>query len=246
MSKSKIRLGINIDHIATIKTNRKTPYPSLIDAVKIVEDSGADLITVHLREDRRHIQDQDLRDIKLVASTLNLEMALTDEMVNICLSTKPNYCCIVPERREELTTEGGLDIKGMTSDKFSFLKDSIKRMHSNNIKVSLFIDPDIDQIVYCLKSGATCIELHTGSYADSVDLKQKEKELDRIKIAAEYASKNNIQVHAGHGLNLSNLQKICRISQIEELNIGHSVVADSIFKGLKKAVQDFRKAIDHD
>ena len=246
MSKSKIRLGINIDHIATIKTNRKTPYPSLTDAVKIAEDSGADLITIHLREDRRHIQDQDLRDIKSVASKLNLEMALTDEMVDICLSTKPDFCCIVPERREELTTEGGLDLKGMTSDKFSFLEKSIKSMHENNIKVSLFVDPDINQIDYCFKSGAACIELHTGTYANSVDSKQQEKELDRIKIAAEHASKNNIQVHAGHGLNLSNLANICRISQIEELNIGHAVVADSVFKGFKKAVQDFRKAVDND
>ena len=161
MARNKIRLGINIDHIATIKTNRKTSYPSLIEAVKIAEDSGADLITVHLREDRRHIQDQDLKDIKSVAQNLNLEMALTEEMLGICLQTKPNFCCIVPERREELTTEGGLDISGMTKSKFNFLKEAIDAMSKNNIVPSLFIDPDINQIDSTLQSGAKCIELHT-------------------------------------------------------------------------------------
>ena len=246
MARNKIRLGINIDHIATIKTNRKTSYPSLIEAVKIAEDSGADLITVHLREDRRHIQDQDLNDIKLVAQNLNLEMALTEEMLGICLQTKPNFCCIVPERREELTTEGGLDISGMTKSKFNFLKEAIDAMSKNNIVPSLFIDPDIKQIDSTLESGAKCIELHTGTYSDATDLDHQEMEMSRLKSAAEYASDNEIQVHAGHGLNLSNLTKVCRITQIEEVNIGHSVVADSIFKGLKRAVQDFRSALDND
>lgn len=246
MSQSKIRLGINIDHIATIKTNRKTPYPSLIEAVKIAQESGADLITVHLREDRRHIQDQDLRDIKNVATKLNLEMALTEEMLAICLETKPDFCCIVPEKREELTTEGGLDIRSMKDKKFNFLKDAINKMIQNNISPSLFIDPDINQIDYALKSGVKCIELHTGAYADTTNSKQQAEELDKLTKAAEYASKNKIRVHAGHGLNLSNLSNICKISQIEELNIGHSVVADSIFKGFKYAVQDFRRALDND
>ena len=243
MVRNKIRLGINIDHIATIKTNRKTSYPSLIEAVKIAEDSGADLITVHLREDRRHIQDQDLKDIKSVAQKLNLEMALTEEMLGICLQTKPNFCCIVPERREELTTEGGLDISGMTESKFNFLKEVIDTLSKNNIVPSLFIDPDIKQIDSTLESGAKCIELHTGTYSDAIDLDHREMEMSRLKSAAEYASDNKIRVHAGHGLNLS---KVCRITQIEEVNIGHSVVADSIFKGLKSAVQDFRSALDND
>ena len=246
MAKSKIRLGINIDHIATIKTNRRTPYPSLTDAVKIAEESGADLITIHLREDRRHIQDQDLRDIKSVAKKLNLEMALTTEMVNICIDTKPDYCCIVPERREELTTEGGLDLIGLSDKKFDFLMKTINDFNSYKIKPSLFIDPEIEQIERSIMAGIKCVELHTGSYADASDIDQKEKELIRIKSAAEFAQSHDIQVHAGHGLNLSNLSNICRITQIEELNIGHSVIADSIFKGFKRAVQDFRRAIDND
>ena len=246
MSKNKIRLGVNIDHIATIKTNRKTSYPSLIDAVNIAEKNGADLITIHLREDRRHIQDNDLIDIKLAAKVLNLEMALTEEMVQICINTGPEYCCIVPESREELTTEGGLNIKGMTKDKYTFLVDSIKRIHKNNIKVSLFIDPDIDQIDSSIKAGAKCIELHTGAYASSMDMNVRKNELNRIKNDAKYAYKNKLQVHAGHGLNLSNLSDICKISEIEELNIGHSIIADSIFKGFKKSVHDFRSAIDND
>ncbi len=246
MSKNRIRLGVNIDHIATIKTNRKTTYPSLINAVKIAEESGADLITIHLREDRRHIQDNDLVDIKLAAKVFNLEMALTKEMVQICINTSPDYCCIVPESREELTTEGGLDIKGMSVDKYNFLLDSIERIHKNKTKVSLFIDPDIDQIIASIKAGAECIELHTGAYANSKDSNMRMNELNRLKNAAEYASKNRLQVHAGHGLNLSNLLDICKIPEIEELNIGHAIVADAIFKGLKKSVYDFRRAIDND
>ncbi len=246
MAKNKIRLGINIDHIATIKTNRSTPYPSLTDAVKIAEQNGADLITVHLREDRRHIQDQDLKDIKSIAKKLNLEMALTTEMVDICIDTKPDYCCIVPEKREELTTEGGLDLVGLSDEKIDFLKKTINDFNSHKIKPSLFIDPDFKQIELSIIAGAKCIELHTGTYADARDANQKERELQRIKAAAEFAHSHEIQVHAGHGLNLSNLSNICRITQIEELNIGHSVVADSIFKGFKRAVQDFRRAIDND
>ena len=147
MIKRRIRLGINIDHIATIKTNRRTSYPSLKEAVTVVEKSGADLITVNLREDRRHIQDQDLKDIKATARKLNLEMALTNEMLNICLSIKPDYCCIVPEKREELTTEGGLDIKSMSVEKFSFLKKAINSIEKNDTQVSLFIDPDLNKLI---------------------------------------------------------------------------------------------------
>ncbi len=244
MINHKIRLGINIDHIASIKTNRGTNYPSLKDAVKIAEEAGADLITVHLREDRRHIQDQDLVDIKAIANNLNLEMALTDEMIEICIATEPDFCCIVPEKREELTTEGGLDLKGMADDKFQFLMNSIEKIEKNNTKVSLFIDPDIEQIDYSIKSGARVIELHTGSYADEIDQAKAEAELQRIKRAAEYAHSQKVAVHAGHGLNLLNLSNVCKIPQIEELNIGHSVVADAIFKGLSKAVQDFKGIID--
>ena len=245
MEKNKIRLGVNIDHIATIRTNRNTDYPSLIDAVNIAEKNGADLITIHLREDRRHIQDQDLFDIRSVAKTLNLEMALTNEMIDICMTAKPDYCCIVPEKREELTTEGGLDIVSMSSNQFNLLSNSINKFQNNKIKVSLFIDPVISQIDYAIKSGATCIELHTGLYANAMNSEIANKELNRIKMAAQYASESKLQVHAGHGLNLSNLSDICKIPEIEELNIGHAIIADSIFKGFKKAVNDFRSAIDN-
>ena len=245
MEKNKIRLGVNIDHIATIRTNRNTDYPSLIDAVNIAEQNGADLITVHLREDRRHIQDQDLFDIRPIAKTLNLEMALTNEMIDICMAAKPDYCCIVPEKREELTTEGGLDIIGMSSEQFNLLSNSIDKFQNNKIKVSLFIDPDISQIDYAIKSGAKCIELHTGSYANAMNSDIENKELNRIKVAAQFASESKLQVHAGHGLNLSNLSDICKIPEIEELNIGHAIIADSIFKGFKQAVNDFRSAIDN-
>ena len=246
MAKNRIRFGVNIDHIATIKTNRKTTYPSLIDAVTIAEKNGADLITVHLREDRRHIQDQDLIEIKEKAKLLNLEMALTDEMIEICLHTMPAFCCIVPEKRQELTTEGGLDIKGMNTKKFNFLINTIKKIQSYNIIPSLFIDPDTEQIDFCIKVGVKVIELHTGSYAEAKDKNDKIHQLNRLRMAAELASKNNIRVHAGHGLNLSNLSEICKIPQVEELNIGHAVIADSIFKGFEKSVQDFRSAIDND
>ena len=245
MEKNKIRLGVNIDHIATIRTNRNTDYPSLIEAVNIAEQNGADLITVHLREDRRHIQDQDLFDIRPIAKTLNLEMALTNEMIDICMAAKPDYCCIVPEKREELTTEGGLDIIGMSSEQFNLLSNSIDKFQNNKIKVSLFIDPDISQIDYAIKSGAKCIELHTGSYANAMSSDIENKELNRIKAAAKFASESKLQVHAGHGLNLSNLSDICKIPEIEELNIGHAIIADSIFKGFKQAVNDFRSAIDN-
>ena len=245
MIKHNKRLGVNIDHIATLKTNRKTDYPSLIKAVQIAEDNGADLITIHLREDRRHIQDQDVIDIRANAKVLNLEMALTKEMINICLSTKPDYCCIVPEKREELTTEGGLDLLNMTDNHFNFLVDAIDAIHKNGSLVSLFIDPEIQQIDRCINSGAKCIELHTGSYANAMSSNDKNNELNRIEDAANYAFQYNLQVHAGHGLNLSNLSDICKISTIEELNIGHAIIADSIFKGFEQAVIDYRSAINN-
>jgi len=246
MVKNRIRFGVNIDHIATIKTNRKTSYPSLIDAVTIAEKNGADLITVHLREDRRHIQDQDLVEIKEKAKLLNLEMALTNEMIEICLQTMPAFCCIVPEKRQELTTEGGLNIKGMDNEKFNLLINTIRKIQSNSIAPSLFIDPELEQIDCCIKAGVKAVELHTGSYAEAQDQNDIIYELNRLRRAAEYASNNHMHVHAGHGLNLSNLSEICKIPQIEELNIGHAIIADSIFKGFEKSVQDFRSAIDND
>jgi pyridoxine 5-phosphate synthase len=246
MIKHNKRLGVNIDHIATLRTNRKTDYPSLVQAVHIAEENGADLITIHLREDRRHIQDQDVIDIRAHASVLNLEMALTDEMINICNNIKPDYCCIVPEKRKELTTEGGLDLLNMSHNQFNFLVDSIDRIHQNGIVVSLFIDPEIDQIKKCIESGAKCIELHTGSYANAKNSIEKNVELQRIKDAANFAASCNLQVHAGHGLNLSNLADICKISPIEELNIGHAIIADSIFKGFEKTIKDYRSAINND
>ena len=201
----KIRLGVNIDHVANIRNARGDNYPSPLRAALLAQKNGADSVTIHLREDRRHIQDQDVIDIRATAKVLNLEMALTEEMVNICINIKPDYCCIVPEKREELTTEGGLDLLNMTDNHFNFLVDAIDAIHKNGSIVSLFIDPDIQQIDRCINSGAKCIELHTGSYANAMSSNDKNNELNRIKDAANYASKYNLQVHAGHGLNLSNL-----------------------------------------
>lgn len=243
---NKIRLGVNIDHIATLKTNRKTDYPSLIQAVKVAEKSGADLITIHLREDRRHIQDSDVFEIRNKANLLNLEMALTDEMINICIKVKPDYCCIVPEKREELTTEGGLDLVSMSKNKLEYLSSTIEKILKNGTRVSLFIDPEIEQIDRAVEVGANCVELHTGKYAELYFSPSKDTELDRIAKSAEYAKSKDLQVHAGHGLNLLNLPDICKIRFIEELNIGHAIISDSIFKGLEKTISEYKGIIDYD
>lgn len=232
------RLGVNIDHIATLRQQRKEGMPNLVEAAKTAIKAGADGITIHLREDRRHIQDQDVFDIRNVAPYLNLEMAATDEMVEIALKAKPNACCLVPEKREELTTEGGLDViqfKASLIPKIAQLKDA-------GIAVSLFVDPSMAQLDASAAVGADIVELHTGHYAQLSGI-ERDKELFEIIKAADYAHSIGLTVHAGHGLDLSNVQDISNISVIEELNIGFSLVSRALFVGLETAIQEMKTLI---
>ena len=226
-----LELGVNIDHIATLRQARGTTYPDLLQAMRLVEEAGADAITIHLREDRRHIQDADVYAIrKHCQRRLNLELAATDEMVAIACDVAPSDACVVPEKREELTTEGGLDIIGL----FDRVKKSTQTLNQSGIRVSLFIEPDIEQIKRVPDIGAPVIELHTGTYANAIG-DDKKREFDRIVKAAEVADELGIQVNAGHGLDYQNTQIIAAIPQIQELNIGHSMVARAVFVGIKQA-----------
>jgi len=235
---SNILLGINIDHIATLRNARGTCYPEPAHLAAIAECAGADGITIHLREDRRHIKD---RDVAVLAKTLqtrmNLEMAVTDEMVEIAIKTKPVFVCLVPEKREELTTEGGLDVAGS----FAKVESAVKRLNAANIQVSLFIDPENNQIDAAIKTGAAYIELHTGQYADATTEVIEEMELKRIAAAATYASQAGIKVNAGHGLNYHNVKPIAALPEIIELNIGHSVVARAVVDGFATAVSEMKR-----
>ncbi len=235
--KNKLELGVNIDHIINIRQARFTPYPDILEAVKVVEDAGADAITLHLREDRRHIQDADVYVVREHCTTrMNLEMAATDEMTNIALDVMPEDCCIVPEKREELTTEGGLDVIGQ----FERIQKVTQRLVQENIKVSLFIEPNIEHIKRVTDIGAPVIELHTGTYANRADDEQK-RELERIQQAAEFADGQGIQVNAGHGLDHINTTAIAQIPQIQELNIGHYLIARAVFVGLTQAIEEMNK-----
>ena len=226
-----LELGVNIDHVATLRQARGTAYPDLLAAVQEVEAAGAHAITIHLREDRRHIQDADVYAIRQMCTRrLNLELAATDEMVGIACDVLPSDCCIVPEKREELTTEGGLDIIGQ----FERIRNATQRLNAANIRVSLFIEPDLEHIRRVPDIGAPVIELHTGTYANASG-KDKERELARIMQAAEFADYLGIQVNAGHGLDYHNTQAIAAIAQMRELNIGHSMVSRAIFVGLRQA-----------
>lgn len=230
-------LGVNIDHVATLRQARGTSYPSPINAALIAEQSGADSITLHLREDRRHIQDADLVMLKAVMKThMNLELAVTDEMIAIAIATAPQDCCLVPEKREELTTEGGLDVIAQPNR----IRDACSALAENDIRVSIFIDPDPRQLDAAVEAGAPVVELHTGAYADASG-QQRGKELERIVSAARYANSIGLTVHAGHGLNCDNVSPIARIPQIVELNIGHAIVAQALFDGFAKAVSDIKK-----
>ncbi|WP_435235136.1 pyridoxine 5'-phosphate synthase [Psychromonas sp. PT13] len=237
---SKILLGVNIDHIATIRNARGTCYPEPAHLAAIAECSGADGITTHLREDRRHIND---RDIEVLAKTLqtrmNLEMAVTDEMVDIALQTKPAFVCLVPEKREELTTEGGLDVVGG----FAKVESAVKRLSAAGIQVSLFIDPESTQIDAAFKTGAPFIELHTGKYADSLTDEAQQQELARIAKAATYAAHSGLKVNAGHGLNYHNVKPIAALPEIFELNIGHAIVARAVIDGFAAAVSEMKRLI---
>jgi pyridoxine 5-phosphate synthase len=236
MTANPLYLGINIDHVATLRQARGTPYPRPVEAAVMVEQAGADSITVHLREDRRHIQDHDLVEIQDVMRThMNLEMAVTEEMLSIAAKLKPSDVCLVPENRAELTTEGGLDVLGQ-KDK---LRDACTRLADADIRVSLFIDPDRAQLDAAVDVGTPVVELHTGSYAE-VNGKQQDKELERVVTAAEHASNIGLIVNAGHGLHYGNVTAIAQIGQIVELNIGHAIISRAVFDGLTTAVREMR------
>ncbi|MFM1870342.1 MAG: hypothetical protein RLY99_1086 [Pseudomonadota bacterium] len=234
--KNIIDLGINIDHVATLRNARGTTYPDPLKAAQLAEEYGADLITLHLREDRRHIKDADLINMRpLIKTRMNLECAVTPEMIEIACQVKPHDVCLVPEKRQEVTTEGGLDVIG----NFENIKNATQRLIKENITVSIFIDPDEQQIAKAKETGATVIELHTGKYADtSGDVQQKE--LERIRVAAKFGRSIGLKVNAGHGLHEGNVRAIAEILEIAELNIGHAIVAEAVFKGWKAAIQDMR------
>ncbi len=232
-------LGVNIDHVATLRQARGTAFPSPIEAALIAERSGADSITLHLREDRRHIQDADLSALNAAMTThMNLELAVTHEMIDIALQTAPRDCCLVPEKREELTTEGGLDVLAQPEK----IRDAVLRLTKKDIRVSIFIDPDPRQLDAAVKAGAPVVELHTGSYADASSAGQA-AELDRIIKAAKHASDIGLTVHAGHGLHYDNVGPIARIAEIVELNIGHAIISRAVFDGMETAVRDMKKCM---
>ena len=233
-------LGVNIDHVATLRQARGTTYPDPVQAALICEEAGAEGITLHLREDRRHIQDDDVRRMRPVLKThMNLELAVTAEMVAFAKEIKPQHVCFVPEKREEVTTEGGLDVVGHFED----VKAATAELTAVGCDVSLFIDADFAQIDAAVACGAPTIEIHTGAYADADTPEAQAKELERIVKGAEYAAAKGLVVNAGHGLNLSNVAPIAQIPQIYELNIGHSIVAESVFVGMTQAVKDMKAAI---
>ena len=233
-------LGVNIDHVATLRQARGTTYPDPVNAALICEQAGAEGITLHLREDRRHIQDDDVRRMRPVLTThMNLEMAVTDEMVTFAKEIQPQHVCFVPEKRQEVTTEGGLDVVGHFED----VKKATQELTAIGCDVSLFIDADIAQIDAAVACGAPTIEIHTGAYADAETPEAQQAELERIVKGAEYAVSKGLVVNAGHGLNLDNVTPIAAIPQIHELNIGHSIIADAVFVGLAQAVQQMKAAI---
>ena len=240
MQQQLILLGVNIDHIATLRQARGTQYPEPLQAALIAEQAGADGITAHLREDRRHMQDRDMFLLKeMIHTRLNFEMAVTDEMLKIANQVQPFACCLVPEKREELTTEGGLDVAS-NPDK---MKSACSSLAESGIEVSLFIDPEEQQIDAAVSAGAPVIELHTGRYADATNPLQRNKELERIQQAASYAYSAGLQVNAGHGLNLYNVEDISKIPEIVELNIGHAIIAQAVFSGLEIAVRDMKRTM---
>jgi pyridoxine 5-phosphate synthase len=232
-----IQLGVNIDHIATLRRARGTEYPRPADAVQLAEDAGADSITVHLREDRRHIQDHDLTEIRnRLRTRMNLECAVTEEMLRIAVQTGPSDVCLVPEKREELTTEGGLDVAGQREA----VRAACQRLAGAGIRTSLFIDPERRQLEAARDIGAPVVELHTGAYAEASD-GRRQRELERLKAAATLGDTLGLVVNAGHGLNYDNVADIARIPEIVELNIGHSIIARAVFDGLAVAVADMKR-----
>ncbi len=237
MSASPLYLGVNIDHVATLRQARGTRYPEPVYAALIAEEHGADGITVHPREDGRHIQKRDVRLLaQLLQTRMNLEMALTEDMLSFAEEIKPAHICLVPEKREELTTEGGLDVVGG----FARVQAACQRLGRQGMDVSLFIDPEPAQIDAAIRAGAPTIELHTGAYADAETPEQIELEFQRIRLAAEYAH-GKVVVNAGHGLHYHNTQRIAALPQFHELNIGHALIARALFSGLAQAVSDMKQ-----
>lgn len=233
---SKLLLGVNIDHVATIRQARGTEYPSVLEAAAVAESAGADAITVHLREDRRHIQDDEVDALcDQVSTRVNLEIAVTDEMLAIAEKNHPADVCLVPEKRQELTTEGGLDVLG----NFIVIRSACKRLADAGIRVSIFIDPDLDQLQAARDCGAPVVELHTGAYADAA-APARPAELERIVRASEFGHSIGLHMNAGHGLHYTNVQPIVAIPQLVELNIGHAIVARALFVGLDQAVREMR------
>jgi pyridoxine 5-phosphate synthase len=237
MIQSPILLGVNVDHVATLRQARLTRYPDPVEGTYAAEKGGADGITIHLREDRRHIQERDVEIIKQTMLTrLNMEMAVNAKMLTYVEKLKPEHCCFVPEKREELTTEGGLNV--LADEKL--ILDACQQMAEQEIEVSLFIDPDFKQIEAAIRCGAPVVELHTGAYADAKTLAERDSELQRVIDAAEFAHQAGLIVNAGHGLNYQNTPAIARIAQINELNIGHGIIAHAIFVGLQNAVREMK------
>lgn len=235
-----ILLGVNIDHVATLRQARGTAYPDPVEAALLCEKAGAQGITLHLREDRRHIQDDDVRRMRPLLNTrMNLEIAVTDEMIKFAQEIKPQHICFVPERRQELTTEGGLNVV----DQMEKITQAITALKACGCDVSLFIDADQTQIDAAVQCGAPTIEIHTGAYADAKTPQLQQQELKRIQQAAHYATTQGLVVNAGHGLNLENVSDIAKIPEIHELNIGHSIIAEAVFKGLEQAVVDMKNEI---
>lgn len=231
-------LGVNIDHVATLRQARGTRYPDPVHAALAAEQAGADSITIHLREDRRHIQDRDLEHLSHIITThINLELAITEEMLSIAVDAQPRDVCLVPERREELTTEGGLDVAADPAR----VQQAVDKLKAAGIRVSLFIDPDLEQIDAAIAAGVPVIELHTGQFADADDHDSRNHEFARIENAAVYAADKGLVVNAGHGLNYHNVQPIAAIEQIVELNIGHAIVARALFTGFEEAVREMKR-----
>ncbi|WP_179994728.1 pyridoxine 5'-phosphate synthase [Acinetobacter sp. YH16053] len=234
-------LGVNIDHVATLRQARGTNYPDPVEAALICEQAGAEGITLHLREDRRHIQDDDVRRMRpLLKTRMNLEMAVTEEMIAFAKEIRPQHVCLVPERREEVTTEGGLDVVGS----FEAVKAATQELTAMGCDVSLFIDADIAQIDAAVACGAPTIEIHTGAYANAENEAAQQAELTRIVQGVEYAASRGLVINAGHGLNLDNVGAIAAIQHIHELNIGHALIGDAVFVGLEQAVKRMKAAID--
>jgi pyridoxine 5-phosphate synthase len=233
-----ILLGVNVDHIATLRQARGTNFPDPVYAATVAEHAGADGITVHLREDRRHIQDRDIHVLKQTLNTrMNLEMAVTDEMLDIACDVKPVFCCLVPEKREELTTEGGLDVVGQLEK----ITQAVSRLAAVGTQTSLFIDADIKQIDAAIATKAPYIEIHTGQYADATNEEDQLVELERLTKGIQYAHSKGLKVNAGHGLNYFNVKPIAAIPEIIELNIGHSIIARAVIDGLDKAIRDMKR-----